>query len=78
MLPTDYDSCAKVASQVKREVVLFCSKVAKQSMEQWDDDVHPRVAHCFLSRVGRQTGVTGVNIVVAATTCSRRGWTQNQ
>ena len=55
MLPTDYDSCAKVASQVKREVVLFCSKVAKQSMEQWDD-VHPRVAHCFLSRVGRQTG----------------------
>ena len=55
MLPTDYDSCAKVASQVKREVVLFCSKVAQQSMEQWND-VHPRVAHCFLSRVGRQTG----------------------
>lgn len=55
MLPTDHDNTAKVAGQTKREVVLFCAKVAQQSMEKWND-VHPRVAHCFLSRVGRQTG----------------------
>ena len=55
MLPTDHDNTAKVAGQTKRDVVLFCAKVAQQSMEKWND-VHPRVAHCFQSRVGRQTG----------------------
>eukprot|EP00435_Cladocopium_sp_Y103_P019265 s734_g4.t1 len=54
MLPTDHDSTAKVSGQTKREVVLFCSKAASKSLELWQD-VHPRVHHCFLSRVSRQT-----------------------
>eukprot|EP00435_Cladocopium_sp_Y103_P067718 s113_g30.t1 len=53
MLPTDHDNTARVSSQTKRDVVLFCAKAAAKSMEMWKD-VHPRVHHCFLSHVARQ------------------------
>ena len=58
MLPTDQDNIDKVASQTKRDVVLFCAKAAARSMEVWPD-VQPRVHHCFnflsnVNHVGRK------------------------
>ena len=48
VLATDFDDTTRVQEKTKKEITLFCSKVAKESVRRWHD-VSSRVKHCFLS-----------------------------
>ena len=48
VLATDFDDATRVQEKTKKEITLFCSKVARESVRRWQD-VCPRVKHCFLS-----------------------------
>ena len=48
VLATDFDDATRVQEKTKKEITLFCSKVATESVRRWKD-VSTRVKHCFLS-----------------------------